>query len=202
MIVDTPSRVERPSLPPIDIQPKPLVMPRRLMLAVAQDASVSQCADYPPPYCPGLQLEEVKPIGVPDGARTFNPKNGIPLPAPAAGDVTLFSFPVPVGYDGIILGQANGYINGGFGQFVEGSGDLVWRIQVNATGAVRYLKDCGEILVSLGQVNLLQTIQGGLRVYSGNQVSMVVAAPNTSGNLPAPGIGQVFGVLHGYFWPR
>lgn len=178
-------------------------MPRRLALALASDVPrESQCGDYPPPYCPGLQFDEVKPIGVPDGARTFNPRGIIPLPAPATGEVTLFNFPVPIGYDGIILGQSNGYINGGFGVFVEGSGDLVWRIPVNDGGTRRYLKDCGEILVSLGQVNLYQTIQGGLRVYSGNVVSMIVTAPNTSGNLPAPGIGQVFGALHGYVWPR
>jgi hypothetical protein len=135
----------------------------------------------------------------PKGAVTFNPFNAIPLPSPASGENTLFTFQVPIGYDGIITGQSNGYIGAGF---IEGSGDIVWRIVVNNFGTRRYLKDCGAILVSLGKVNLYQTIPGGMRIYSGNAVSVVVTAPNTSGALPPAGTGQIFAGLHGYHWPR
>jgi hypothetical protein len=138
-------------------------------------------------------------ITPPKGAVTFNPFSAIPLPSPASGENTLFTFQVPIGYDGIITGQSNGYIGAGF---VEGSGDIVWRIAVNNFGTRRYLKDCGAILVSLGQINNYQTIPGGMRIYSGNAVSVVVTAPNTSGALPAPGTGQSFAGLHGWCWPR
>lgn len=138
----------------------------------------------------------------PFGALTFNEFKAIPLPVPAAGEVVLFTFPVPLGYDGIITGQQNGYINVGSGQFLEGSGDIVWRIAVNQDTALRYLKDCGAILFSLGQINNLQTVPGGMRLYSGNTVTLITSAPNTSGSLPPPGTGQIFAGLHGWFYPR
>ena len=142
-------------------------------------------------------------ISPPFGALTFNPFKAIPLPSPASGENVLFTFPVPLGYDGIITGQSNGYLNAGSGQFLEGSGDIAWRISVyNNTGCQRYLKDCGNILFSLGQINNYQTVPGGMRLYSGNLVTVVVTCPNTSGSLPPAGTGQVFAGLHGWWWPR
>jgi len=138
-------------------------------------------------------------ISPPYGALTFNPFKAIPLPAPAAGDVVLATFQVPIGYDGIITGQSNGYIGAGF---MEGSGDIVWRIAVNQNTALRYLKDCGAILFSLGQINNHQTVPGGMRLYSGDTVALIVTCPNTSGALPPAGTGQVFAGLHGWFYPR
>lgn len=138
----------------------------------------------------------------PYGALTFNQFKAIPLPAPAAGEVELFTFKVPIGYDGIITGQSNGFINQGGGAFIEGSGDLVWRIAVNENSAIRFLKDCGAIIFSLGQVNNWQTAPGGLRLYSGNTCTLIVTCPNGTGSLPPPGTGQVFAGLHGHYWPR
>jgi hypothetical protein len=150
-----------------------------------------------------MSTAAIAQIAPPYGVVTFNELQAIPLPAPAAGEVVLFTFGVPIGYDGIITGQNDGYINVGAGAFIEGSGDIVWRIAVNnATGAQRYLKDCGAILFSLGQLKNYQTIPGGIRLYSGNLVTLVATCPNTSGSLPPPGTGQIFAGLHGWFWPR
>jgi hypothetical protein len=157
------------------------------------------CPPNPIPRVTQADLDQITP---PSGAITFNPFKTIPLPAPAAGDVELFTFKVPIGYDGIITGQSNGFINNGAGAFIEGSGDIVWRIAVNQNSALRYLKDCGAIIFSLGQINNYQTAPGGLRLYSGNTVTVLVTAPNTSGALPPPGFGQVFAGLHGWYWPR
>jgi hypothetical protein len=144
--------------------------------------------------------EVYRPVEPPSGAVQFSPRFAIPLPAPAAGDVTVFSFQVPIGYDGIILGQFNAFTLGGF---VDGSGDLAWRVAVNLTlNATRFLRDCGNILVQLGTVKWYQYIQGGLRIYSGNTVSYIVTAPNTTGSLPAPGTGKIICGLRGFFWPR
>ena len=49
-------------------------------------------------------------VEAPPGAKTFNPDKAIPLPAPAAVDVVVLSFRVPIGYDGIILAQYHGYV--------------------------------------------------------------------------------------------
>lgn len=171
-------------------------------MVLAQVSAAALLPLCPPRTAPRISQADLNQITPPYGAITFNEFRTIPLPASAAGDVTLFTFAVPLGYDGIITGQSNGYINAGAGAFIEGSGDLVWRIAVNENTALRYLKDCGAIIFSLGQINNLQTAPGGLRIYSQNTVSMIVAAPNGSGSLPPPGIGQVFGSLHGWMWPR
>ena len=138
----------------------------------------------------------------PKQAVTFNPIGVIPLPAAASGDVAVLTMKVPIGYDGIITGQFNIYTGGFGGTFEEGSGDLIWRVLVYDPSLPRYLKDCGQILVSLGQVNKYQTVPGGLLVRSGNSIVYVVNAPNVTGNLPPAGTGSIICGLHGWLWPR
>jgi hypothetical protein len=152
-----------------------------------------------PPRLTRISQADLDIITPPYGAITFNPFKAIPLPAPAAGEVELFTFKVPIGYDGIITGQSNGYIGNGF---IEGSGDIHFRIAVNRNTALRYLKDCGDIIFSLGQINNLLTAPGGLRLYSDNTVTLIVTCPNGSGSLPPAGTGQVFAALHGWLYPR
>ena len=132
----------------------------------------------------------------PPGAVTFNPDKAIPLPAPAAVDVVVMSFRVPIGYDGIILAQYHAYR--GQGTFVEASGDIIWRVRVNG----RYLRDMGNMQLSIGSPQTLSPCPGGLWVLSGNLVEYVVSAPNGSGSLPLPGQGFILAGLHGWFFPR
>jgi len=128
----------------------------------------------------------------PAGFRTFNPGGAIPLPLPAAADVVIFSFRVPLGYDGMILGQFHGFT----GDFTEGSGDLEWRVRVNG----RYLKDMGQMLVSIGSNRTLSPVYGGLQLRSKNLVEYLVFAPNLSASLDPS--GNIIAGLHGYVWPR
>ncbi len=134
--------------------------------------------------------------GTPFGAITFNPSKSILLPNPALTDVVVFSFYVPVAYDGIILGQYHTYA--GAGVFVEGSGDIVWRVRVNG----RYPKDMGNMLTTQGSPKTLSAVAGGAFIHSHNFVEYLVSAPNTSGLLPLPGQGRILAGLHGYFYPR
>lgn len=139
----------------------------------------------------------VKPwVDAPYGAATFNPNKAIPLPDPATIDAVVLSFRVPLGYDGIVLGQYQCYRGGG--TFVEGSGDIVWRVRVNG----RYLRDMGNMQFTLGSPQRLSPCPGGLWLMSGNLVEYVVSAPNTSGSLPLPGQGNILASLHGWFFPR
>lgn len=155
----------------------------------------------PPNPIPRISQADIDTVVPPFGSVTFNEFKAVPLPAPAAGEVELFTFKVPIGYDGIITGQGNGFINQGGGSFVEGSGDIVWRISANRATAERFLRDCGAITVSLGQINNLQMAQR-LRIYSGDTVTVIVTCPNGSGALPPPGTGLVFAALHGWHYPR
>lgn len=149
----------------------------------------------------GMDDAEDIPTGPPPGSIPLNKQGSIVLPAPAAGDVTIFEFRVPIGFDGILLGQFHGYsfVPGGPGSnFVQGSGDIVWRISVNIS---RYARDSGNMTVSLGSPRSESPIPGGIWLQSGDLVRYIVNVPNLSGTL-APGRGSILAGLHGYFWNR
>lgn len=139
-------------------------------------------------------IEERAWVDQPAGAIVFNPEDALPLPAPAAGLVSIFSFRVPFGYDGVILGQYHAFTQ----DFNEGSGDLTWRIRANG----RYLRDTGNMRSTIGTSRTVSPCPGGLWVQSGNLIEYLVDAPNTGGSLPFPGVGNVLAGLHGYFYPR
>lgn len=128
------------------------------------------------------------------GCIAFNPQGTILLPAPADGNVVIFSFRVPIGYDGMILGQYNTITQ----PFAQGTGDIAWRIRA----AGRYLRDRGNILVTIGSNKRLYPVVGGLQLRSGNLVEFLVSAPNAGGSLPIPGGAYVLAGLHGWFYPR
>ena len=144
--------------------------------------------------------EEV-PMGPPEGAIAFNPTGQLLLPTTASGDNVIFQTRVPIGYDGVILGQYHGYIPDPTAfpvpNFVEGGGDIVWRLEA----AGRCMRDCGIMKVSIGSLKNMAPVAGGLQVRSGDLIQYVVAVPNTSGAL-TPGVGYIVAGLHGYYWPR
>jgi hypothetical protein len=95
---------------------------------------------------------------------------------PAIGStVTIISYVVPPGRNGIIYKVANNFVGGGW---VEGTGDLIWRILVDGTpppGAVSY----DNILASLGNPASPTEIPG-FRIFE-NQVLTLVAFNNPAG---------------------
>ena len=141
-----------------------------------------------------FSIPEREWVDMPDGGRAFNPQKAILLPDPAAGDVVIFEFDVPIGYDGMILGQYNTLSV----PFAQGTGDIVWRISSSG----RYLRDRGNILVAFGTTRKLNPVPGGLLIRSGALIQFIVNASNAGGSLPAPGSVYVLAGLHGWFWPR
>lgn len=61
---------------------------------------------------------------------------------------------VPVGYAGVLTGIVNYYTGTGF---VEGSGDIVWRVRINQ----RWVKDYGNMVTTVG------TLQAPCMIYRG-----------------------------------
>lgn len=118
---------------------------------------------------------------------------------PALGStVTIITYVVPPGRNGIINKVACNFVGGGW---VEGTGDFIWRILVDGSpppGAVSY----DTILASLGGPSQPTGI-AGFRFFE-NQVLTVVGFNNPSG--PNGGIvvsGQRVGArLTGYNYPR
>lgn len=109
-----------------------------------------------------------------------------------AATVTIVSFTVPAGRNGIINKVANNFVGGGW---VEGSGDIVWRILVDGTpppGATSY----DSILGSLGSPANPVRISG-FRIFE-NQVVTLVAFNNA---IVVAG-QKVGGRLLGYLYPR
>jgi hypothetical protein len=111
---------------------------------------------------------------------------------------TILSFTVPPGRNGVIKKIANNFVGGGW---VEGTGDVIWRILVDGTpppGATTY----NNIVNSLGSPASPTEIPG-FRIFE-NQVVSVVAFNNPAG--PNGGVvvaGQLVGArLVGYHYPR
>lgn len=124
---------------------------------------------------------------MPDGGFPFSFGQAINTPAIAAGFTDIINVVVPNGYDGIINNISNNYNGQGF---VNGSGQLIWRILVNGQAVRNY----DNILVQLGPngTNITQ-----IRVYSGNIIQFQVSNISLAG-----GVTQCYSFMGGWFYPN
>jgi hypothetical protein len=134
-----------------------------------------------------------------DGVR-FPPFVGsIPMPAPPyniAVNYPVLAFVVPTGYDGVLVGFTQLYTGTGF---VEGSGDIHWRVQINR----RWVRAMGDMTTSMGSLQQPTTATpGGVRVQSRQQVTFYVGFPlGADARLTVVGERIVCGVS-GWFYPQ
>jgi hypothetical protein len=131
---------------------------------------------------------------VPPQAIPFLRAKGLLTPAPAAGDQIVVSFPMPRGYDGLLAGIYQFYTGTGF---INGSGDILWRIQLNQ----RYVKDLSNNPFSLGSPQYPFPMTEGQLLLSGQTVRYIVNVPNLSGQIQV-GNSQIVCALLGFAWPR
>ncbi len=117
---------------------------------------------------------------------------------PVGSTVTILTYTVPIGRNGVIQKVANNFVGGGW---TAGTGDLIWRILIDGTpppGATNY----DTILDSLGSPAIPTSI-AGFRIFE-NQTLTVVLFNNPAG--PDGGVvvaGQRTGArLLGYLYPR
>jgi hypothetical protein len=118
---------------------------------------------------------------------------------PAIGStVVIISFQVPIGYNGVINRLACNFVGGGW---VEGSGDVIWKVLVN-NAAPPAANSYNSIPASLGSPANPVPISG-FRIFE-NQLVTIVAFNNPAG--PDGGIvvaGQRVGArLMGFLYPR
>lgn len=129
----------------------------------------------------------------------FPPVNSIPFDAagdialPAIGvEVTIFSFKVPNGFNGVLKTIANVLIGGGF---TDGSGAITWRVLQNNQA----LRGKENVINSLGSVANPSLIGGGgfIRVLENDLIAMTVlnGAVVVGGQI-------VGGRLSGWFYPK
>lgn len=131
---------------------------------------------------------------IPPQAVPFLRPKGLLTPTPAAGDQVVVSFSLPRGYDGILSGIYQFYTGTGF---INGSGDILWRIQLNQ----RYVKDLSNNPFSLGSPQYPFPMTEGQLLLAGQTVRYIVNVPNLSGQIQV-GNSQIVCCLLGFAWPR
>lgn len=132
-------------------------------------------------------------VEAPPNSQPFNKIGSIATPAAGAAETVVLSWTVPPGYDGAIFGVMNIYTNP---SFIEGSGNLIWRIRLAGRPAFDY----GNIITTLGSVQEMAVVYGGLLVKSQQQVTYSIVHAAGSPLPPGPGTRIVCGTK-GYFWP-
>lgn len=144
--------------------------------------------------CRDLIYYDIINVRAPAASIPFRKVAGIPTPLAAAGDVVVLDFQVPSGYDGLVAGCFNIYTGPGF---LEGGGDIEWRILINKVYAVQL----GQILVTLGSRAQAYPIDGGIQIQSGQRIRYIVNVPNLSGGI-LPINSQIVCGLEGLFYAR
>lgn len=161
--------------------------------AVEVDSAAPAPADVPP-----MEISALPPwLWPPAQWENIDLLSYALLPAIGA-TVVILTYTVPPGRNGVIQKVANNFVGGGW---VEGTGDVIWRILVDGTpppGATNY----DSILASLGSPANPVRI-AGFRIFE-NQVLTLVGFNNPAG--PDGGVivaGQRLGArLVGHLYPR
>lgn len=146
--------------------------------------------------CPSMPKDQPPPwVAMPSSGRRFQQIGSIVLPAVAGVDNLVTTFAVPTGYDGVIVSIVNMFTGTGF---VEGSGDLHYRIQINR----RWLKDYGDIQTTLGTVASPSMIyRGGVRLRTQEVIGYWVQITAAGlGNLDPT--GRIVCAFFGWFYPQ
>lgn len=124
----------------------------------------------------------------PDGHVPFVEAGVVGVGVVGATTVAL-TFPVPQGYDGVITKIVLTYTGGGF---IDGSGDLIWRIYADGTT----IKNFNAIDTTLGSA-VIPWIVDNIRIYSGQVVRVDI------NHVANAALGANTAVkLAGYYYPR
>lgn len=125
---------------------------------------------------------------IPAGSRPLVSRAYVACPAAGVTDFAIVSVTVPPGYGCCITGLAHGYTGPGF---QEGSGDLVWRLQVDGAAQTN------DFATSLGG-DASYKLPCGILAASGQTITYTVSV---AAGAPAFG-SNVFAGIDGYFYPQ
>lgn len=124
------------------------------------------------------------------------PADGVPFdfsgvlatPAAPSGDTVVLQFTVPSGFNGVIKDLSHNVTGGGF---VQGSGDIVWRLSIDG----RWVRNYGNLTVEFGRIDQPRATYGIL-LRSGQVFRYIVS--NFGYTVPSSSI-VVF--ARGWYWP-
>ena len=128
-------------------------------------------------------------VEAPQNFLSFDEFGKVALPVSPSVDTTILSMLVPDGYDGIIKAFALNFVGGGF---VQGSGDIVWRILIDGQA----VRNFSNITAEKGSPEQPRPLAGGIRIFSGQLVTAVV---NHASNVGLAGDATASFV--GWFYP-
>jgi hypothetical protein len=166
------------------VYPMPCPVPNACALALAQHTNQARRIAWP--NRPDLAVMPYM------GVEYFQSR-AVLTPAVASGDVSIVDWIVPDTYDGVIYAVHCGY--GGTG-FVDGSGDLVWRLRAGNA----YLQGYGAITTMLGDVAQPLQLTEYVRIHAGQRIRFTVRNYNLSGNIQV-GTSYVTAIVQGWLYP-
>lgn len=127
-------------------------------------------------------------LAMPASGVPFNEDNYIALPAIGA-EANVIQFVVPDGMNGVIDQLGNNFVGGGW---VEGSGNVVWRIEADGVA----IRNHQNIVASLGNP-AMPSRTAPIRIHEGQVITLVVR------NVAVVVAGQLSGGrLSGYFYSK
>lgn len=146
--------------------------------------------------CPTLPSGTLPPwVAMPSSGRRFQQIGSIPRPGVEGTDLLVTTFQVPIGFDGVIVSVVGMFTGAGF---VEGSGDLHYRIEINR----RWLKDYGDVQTTMGTVaSPCMIYRGGVRLRTQEVVRYwVQLGAGALGRLDP--LGRIVCAFFGWFYPQ
>jgi len=156
--------------------------------------SMGGLGDLGPNELPGYNSRRFDNASGPERlARAFAKRGRVTTPAIIDGDVTVIDYTVPMGYWCRIQQLSCTYSGTGF---VDGSGDLEWRLLIGSV----YARNMGRILFELGTPSCAFPISDYIGVRSGRRVRMIVRTINASGNIQV-GASLILCAVLGYMIP-
>jgi len=146
--------------------------------------------DWVSMQCPWLGLWDG--ASMPNEAIEYLERGVIVTPGPGVDNLVV-QMDVPLGYESMLYGVVLHYTGTGF---VEGSGDIIWRIQVGNS----WMKGYGNSLFSRGTPSQPFQLADHLRVKSGTRIQVSVNVPNLSGAIQV-GASYIICALQGWHYP-
>lgn len=138
---------------------------------------------------PQTQIVNYPWIDPPNGYLSFDEVSTIALPATLNVDTQVLAYQIPQGWEGVIKFYSCSFDGTGF---AEGSGDIVWKLNVNT----QPMRGFNNITVSRGNNITQRLLSGGLRVFSNDTVYWYV---NHVANAGINGV--VTCSITGHIWP-
>lgn len=134
-------------------------------------------------------------VSMPRTGQRYQKVEASVLPAVEGVDNLLLTYRVPYGYSGVLLTVTCLFSGTGF---VEGSGDIVWRVRNN----FRYFRDLGAVSISLGDLDTPYALEGGGYRIKSNDIIRLYAQLGAGALGVLDPAGRIIVGITGWIYPH